>query len=131
MKTKLLMGSSALLMGSLGVATSFLPQEILLHFGSPPEGFAVLVIQIMGALYLGSAMQNWMSRENLIGGIYNRPLALANFFHFAVVSTVLLKAWLGGGLAPALVVGALVYTVFAVGFALTLFTSPVKGESNS
>jgi hypothetical protein len=88
MSTKLL---SALFMGVLGAAASFLPQEIATRFGVQADTHAFLLLQIVGALYLGFAILNWMAKDVLMGGIYSRPSALGNFLHFAVVSIVLLK----------------------------------------
>jgi hypothetical protein len=124
MQTKLLMTLSALFMAGLGVTASFLPQEVAAHFGVRPDPTIVLLIQITGALYLAFAILNWMARSVLIGGIYSRPLALANFLHFAVITTILLKA-LRAGLRPIeIIVGAVIYFVFAVWFGRVLFAHP-------
>jgi hypothetical protein len=96
MNTGLLMSSSALFMAARGVAGSFLPQESVAYLGARPDPPVVLPIQIGGALYLGFAILNWMTKGVLIGGVYSRPVALGNFLHFAVVAIILLKALLGG-----------------------------------
>jgi hypothetical protein len=124
--TRILMNASALFMAVLGVAASFAPQEILIHFDVRPEGSAVLLMQITGALYLGFAMLDWMARGNLIGGIYSRPVAIGNFTHFAVVSVVLMKVLIAGQKAPHIVAGAAAYAALAVGFGLVLFTHPAQ-----
>ena len=126
MKTKALMSLSAILMAVLGIGTSFLPQEILSYSGADPRDLGVLLVQVIGALYLGFAMLNWMARANLIGGVYSRPVAMGNFLHFAVVAVALLKALLGGMSAAILLVGAVIYSVFAVWFGLVVFTHPAK-----
>lgn len=126
MQTKLLMSAAAGLMGALGLAASFLPQEILGWAGVPPVAPAVLVVQIAGALYLGFAMLDWMARGSVLGGIYGRPVVLGNFLHFAIVAIALVKALTRGHPAPALVVGTVVYLVLAVWFGGVLFTSPVS-----
>jgi hypothetical protein len=84
-----------------------------------------LLIQIAGALYLGFAILNWMAKGALIGGIYSRPLALGNFLHFAVSAIILLKALLGGFKPIEIIVGATVYSLFAVWFGLVTFTHPI------
>ncbi|MES1241684.1 MAG: hypothetical protein ABUT39_08690 [Acidobacteriota bacterium] len=128
MKTRSLMTLSAILMAALGIAASFLPQEILSYFGADPRGPGVLLVQITGALYLGFAILDWMARGNLIGGIYSRPVALGNFLHFAVVAITLLKALLGGARAEILLAGVVVYSAFAVWFGLVVFTHPTKPD---
>jgi hypothetical protein len=125
MKTKALMSLSALLMAVLGLCASFLPQEILSYSGADPgKGLGVLLIQVVGALYLGFAMLNWMARANLIGGVYSRPVAMGNFVHFAVVAITLLKAIPGNSGSAPIIAGAAVYTAFAVWFGLVVFTHP-------
>src|SRR5271165_1534786 len=90
------MSLSALFLAVLGIGTSFMPQEILAHYGTRATGPAVLAIQIAGALYLGFAILNWTARSILIGGIYARPVALGNFLHFAIVMLAGWKAIAGG-----------------------------------
>jgi hypothetical protein len=80
----------------LGLAASFIPQEILAHYGARSSGLGVLLMQVVGALYLGFAVVNWMARDVLIGGIYARPVALGNFLHFGVVGLTGSKAVASG-----------------------------------
>lgn len=130
MKTRWLMSASALFMGALGVAASFLPQEVLAYAGAPPGAPVVLLLQVLGALYLGFAMLNWMARGSLMGGIYGRPLAMGNFLHFFMVALLLLKALAAGPATPGIVIGALAYTVFGLWFGLVLFRNPTgRGDS--
>lgn len=123
------MSLSALLMAILGVLATFLPQEILDYSDSHPEGLLLLIVQITGALYMGFAILNWMARSNLIGGIYNRPVALGNFLHFTMVALVLLKALMVEQ-SVEIVVGAVVYSAFAIWFGLAIFTHPIKDGKN-
>ena len=132
MNTRLLMGLSAAFMGVFGLVASFLPQEVLSAFGVPPVTVLVVLTQVTGALYLGFAMLNWMARGILIGGIYSRPVALANFLHFAVVAVTLFKAMLALNMTSIIAI-TLIYAIFATWFALVLFTHPArtgdKGDS--
>jgi hypothetical protein len=121
------MSLSAVFMVALGVAATFMPQEILARSGSACGAAGVLVIQVAGALYLGFAMLNWMARSNLIGGIYSRPVAIGNLIHFAVVAIALAKAVVGGSLRTSETIAAcVVYLVFAVWFGLVVFTHPIR-----
>ena len=129
MNTKSLMGMSALFMAALGIAASFLPREIASYLGVRPEAYAVLIIQVAGALYLGFAMLNWMAKAVLIGGIYSRPVALGNFLHFAVVAIILAKALAGGLRTKEIAIGAAIYSPFALWFGLVLFAHPRKLET--
>ena len=130
MRTPLLMTVSSVLMFLLGLLLSFLPQEVLTSFGGEPTGLAVLLLQVTGALYLGFAFLNWTARANLIGGIYNRPIALGNFLHFAVVALALLKAIMGGQRNGTVLAGAVVYILMAAWFGLVVFTHPARAENS-
>lgn len=122
LNTKLLMVLSAGFMGMLGALGSFIPQEIAGYYGlsTTPEG--VVLIKITSALYLGFAFINWLARGNLIGGIYSRPVALGNFFHFTVVTLVLLKHVLINPLTATFAVGTGIYVVFAGCFGYIAFS---------
>ena len=126
MNTRLLMSLSAAFLAALGVGMTFLPQELLAHVGAPPEGTPVLLIQVLGALYLGFATLNWMNRGSHIGGIYGRPVAMANFFHFSVGALALLKGSVAQHFALEVVAMAAVYSVFGAWFGSVLFTHPAK-----
>ena len=97
MNTKLIMTSSALLLGAAGILLSFLPQEVIrLVSGPMPSQLDTVILQILGALYFASSMTNWTAKANLIGGIYARPIAIGNLTHFTVASLALLKAYFSG-----------------------------------
>jgi hypothetical protein len=129
LQTRLLMGLSAVFMAAFGLVASFIPAEVLVTFGVPPVSVLLTVVQITGALYLAFALLNWMARGVLIGGIYSRPLALANFLHFAVVAVTLFKAIPSMNMIAVILV-TLAYAVFAAWFALVLFTHPVRNNNN-
>ena len=82
MKTKLLMTSSALFCGIIGILLLFLPNEILEYLNVEPTIITILFLKILSALYLGFGILNWTVKGSLIGGIYNRPIALGNLLHF-------------------------------------------------
>jgi hypothetical protein len=123
MNTKLLLSASALVMGAVGIAGSFLPHEILCAAGVVASaGMLPLLVQLLAALLFACAMVNWLARGSLIGGIYNRPVAIGNVAHFTMGALALIKATLAGegNLVP-----AVVYAAFAIAFAIVLFRSPV------
>jgi hypothetical protein len=69
MNTRLLMSLSAAFLAAAGVGITFLPQELLVHAGARADGTLVLLIQLLGASYMGAAALNWMNRGNRVGGI--------------------------------------------------------------
>ena len=91
MKTKFLMTSSALFCGIIGILLLFLPNEIAEYLNVEPTIITILFFKILSALYLGFGILNWTVKGSLIGGIYNRPIALGNLLHFVVGSIELVK----------------------------------------
>lgn len=124
--TRVVMTASAAFMAAAGLGASFLPQEILSSLGGPPNGPITMLIQIGGALYLAMAMVNWMGSQSLIGGIYNRPVAMGNFVHFFIGVIVLANGLLAGQAAAWVWAGCGLYAIFTLGFGLVAFGSPVK-----
>jgi hypothetical protein len=122
--TKLLMGASALAMGVWGLILSFLPQEALSFAGLSPDGLLPMLVQVAGAMYLGFAMMNWMAKDSLTGGIYNRPIVMANVLHFVAAALALIKAALAARSSTGLLIGAAIYSLFGALFAVVLFTHP-------
>ena len=66
MNTKILMSLSSIFMFATGLAFSFFPQEFLRTFNEPISPLVILVLQLLGALYLGFGTLNWMAKNNLI-----------------------------------------------------------------
>jgi hypothetical protein len=127
MNPRLLLTTSALAMGVTGIAGTFAPVEIATSLGAG----APLVVQLLAALLFSCAMVNWMARGSLIGGIYNRPIAVGNLAHFVIGALVLAKAVIAGERRLAFVVSAGIYIVFAVAFGAVLFRSPVRPGSHT
>jgi hypothetical protein len=127
MNTRLLMMSSALVMGIVGVGCSFFPEEMLTYIGLAldPGKIMILMVQILGALYLGFAILNWMAKGNLIGGIYSKPVAIGNFMHFMVSGLALTKHLISHLDQKMIVVPVIIYAVFALCFGVVTFGSPV------
>jgi hypothetical protein len=125
MYTRWLLISSALLLAAVGVALSFLPQEVVGALGEAPRPPVIVLAQLAGAMAMGWAFMNWMARGQRLGGIYNRPLALANFLHFFAGAMVLLRV-AASGHAGAIEQGLVVpYVLLAVWWGAAMFTSPV------
>lgn len=121
MNTKLLMRANALTLGLIGVSLSFLPQEItsVLTLQSDP-----IILQLLGALYIGFAMLNWMNKEKILGGIYGRPIVMANFAHFMIGAMALIKFTMKGTDSNVLLVLTGLYAIFGLAFAFMAFTHP-------
>ena len=125
MNTRLLLGSSAVVMGTAGIAASFLPQELLSLSSGGPNGALVLLVQLFGALLFGFAMVNWTARGAAMGGIYGRPIALGNLTHFVIGALALLKGVADGATDPLIIGAGAIYIGFAIAFGFAFFRSPV------
>ena len=64
--TKTLMIISALFLAVNGFGLSFFPNEISLLLTNDDNHIFILILQILGALYLGFSYINWMSKNSLI-----------------------------------------------------------------
>ena len=129
MNTKILMISSCIFLGTQGIILTFMPDEIISGLSITPKPISILVLQLLGALYLGFAMLNWMAKGSLIGGIYNRPIAIGNFMHFAVGAMALIKIITKIHTHLEIVISlTIVYSVFAILFGYVFRTNPSRIE---
>lgn len=120
---RFLMASSALALCIAGIAASFLPREILAEVGVAPTPPVPLLVQLLGALFLGFAILNWLAKEMVVGGVYGRPVVVGNLGHFVIGTLTLLRAAAGGD-SLALWAATGVYAGFAIWFGLVLFSHP-------
>ncbi|MEQ8582491.1 MAG: hypothetical protein RIC30_07525 [Marinoscillum sp.] len=130
MNTKILMTLSAVTLALAGIALTFAPEEILLTISAEGTPALILILQLLGALYFGFGMLNWMTKTGRIGGIYNRPVAVANFSHYAIAGLALMKSLTSVSDLPTVIwVVAIVYAAFAVAFGALLFWNPLKSQN--
>lgn len=120
MNTKLLMTSCSLLLGAAGIFALFMPDLILSMQGVKVTESASMLVQLMGALYFGFAIMNWTAKDSAIGGVYARPVSLANFSHF-LTGTLLLVKYLFNEFNPPVLVVTLGYAIYAACFYWLVF----------
>lgn len=119
------MSGSALFMGLLGIILSFAPDQVLLMLDQPINSTLLLLIQLLGALYFGFGIMNWMGKTVLIGGIYARPLSIGNFSHFTIAALALLKAGMKGNFTSTYLWAlTILYILFSIAFGFVFFTNP-------
>ena len=123
-QTKYLMSFSAVVMFALGVALTFGPSEVIHSAGGSQAPLLTLIARACGALYLGFAILNWMAKDNLIGGIYSRPVAMGNFLHFFAIAMAIVKSFSVLPHSAGIVTLAAIFCVLAAGFANVLFQHP-------
>ena len=120
--TKILMTASAFFLVIVGILLSFLPQEALHLIGK--EDDLSFILQLCGALLFGFGMLNWMVKGSLIGGIYNKGVVVANFAHFFIGSSILIKQYAKNTDLSYLLIFGIIYCIFSIGFGYLLFNSP-------
>ncbi len=131
MNTKLIMTISAIILAAIGISLIFLPDEIAGFIGIGSSKTFQLILQLLGALFFAFAMLNWMAKGSIIGGIYNRPLTIANFTHFAIGGLGLIKALMNDhSLHYAVWILASIYTIFALLFGILFTRHPASDTSD-
>lgn len=121
---------SAMILALIGISLIFLPNEILDYLELSVSETLQLLMQIIGSLYFALAILNWMSKGSIIGGIYNRPIAMANLAHFVIAGLALIKGILANpSLSYVIWSIAIIYSIFAIFFGIVAFKHPV-GEKN-
>ena len=121
MKTRTLMMASSLFLGVAGLSALFAPEELLKLLSLPQTTPLPVLIQLMGALYLSFALMNWTAKESIIGGIYLRPISIANFSHFIMGALTLIKYQLSNAANGSLCGVLIVYVTFAIIFTWLVF----------
>ena len=74
-------------------------------------------------------MLNWMAKGTLIGGIYNRPIAIGNLMHFGVGAIALVKVISTVQTHSEIIISlTIAYVIFAILFAYVFRTNPTQRE---
>jgi hypothetical protein len=127
MNTKIVMTLSSIVLGVTGMTFIFASDIVLSHLGIDTNAASLILGQVIGALYFGYSMLNWMAKGSLIGGIYNRPVAIANVTHFFIAGLAIVKLLLSDQKFPKLFWPmGLLYVAFGFVFIIILFRHPVR-----
>jgi len=125
MNTKTLMIISAIFLAVNGFGFTFFPNEISVLLINDDNHIFILILQILGALYLGFSILNWMSKASLIGGIYNKPILIGNLLHFFTASMALIKLAFKVETNLQLIFSyTIIYSLFTLFFGYVFFTNP-------
>lgn len=122
---------SALVLAIAGVALLFASDMILPCVISGFPAAAAWLGQLLAAAWLGVAFLNWTQRASVLGGIYGRPVVLANFALYVISALSLVRVVHGNAasvwLWPALVVSALL----ALAYGALLLRGPFGADIRS
>ena len=129
MNTRALMMISAIFLAVNGFGFTFFPNEIAGLLINDDNYIFILILQILGALYLGFSILNWMSKTNLIGGIYSKPLLIGNLLHFFTASMALIKLAFKVETNLQLIFSyTIIYSLFTLFFGYVFFTNPFSNK---
>jgi hypothetical protein len=119
-------------LGLLGFMFTFLPLELTTYFNINHNLLNILIFQIFGALYLSFSILNWMSKNNILGGIYGRPLITANLIHFLVSTIALYKNSSNFNEHNSiLLILTIVYTIYTFSFLYVFMSHPSQIKKNA
>ena len=125
MNTKTLMIISAIFLAVNGFGFTFFPDEITRLLINDDNYILILILQILGALYLGFSILNWTAKASLIGGIYNKPILIGNLIHFFTASMTLIKLIFKAETNLQLIFPyTIIYSLFTLSFVYVFFTNP-------
>lgn len=126
MNSKIILKSSAIVFFALGILASFAPEILLSYLKIEFTLTTTLIAQAFGAFNVAMGILNWMSKSSIFGGIYNRPIAMANLAYFFMTGLAIIKGLLNVPHAPFFIWGiGLVYLAFAIAFWFILFKNPI------
>lgn len=125
MSTHVLMIAGAVVPGVPGLVATFAPEMVLRAAGVQPSPMLMVLVQLLGAAWMGIAILNWMTRHGVIGGIYSRPLVVGNLLHCTAAGLALAKALPALPAPPWLWGLAVAYLALAVGFGFALLRHPL------
>ena len=121
MNTKIFMTFSSLTLAVAGIFTLFAPEVLLSALGVAVTAQLSVLVQLLGALYFSFALMNWTAKDSAIGGIYARPVSLANFSHFFAGTLLLVKYLFSNEFNLPILLILILYAIFAVVFYWLVF----------
>ena len=115
-------------LAAFGGIALFFPQEMVSVAGLGVG--AELPVQLLAGGFLALASLNWMGRGAVYGGIYGRPIVLANFGFGMVTGGTVVSALLDERLGPWGWVLASVLLIHALAFWRVMRAPPWLGDSS-
>lgn len=119
---RLLVASSAIYAGA-GLPLLFAADEILKRVDGSVATTGLWMADMFGGALVAFAVLNWFNRTTMMGGIYGRPLLVANLMLLTNITFPALRVWRGNGhMLPGLT--CVVFGVLLVLFGRLLFRNP-------
>ena len=83
---------SAAIYFAAAIPLLFAPEETSALLGGSVAAGQIAILQVLGSALLGFALLNWSNRYSRLGGIFGRPLILANLAHSMTAFLLLVRA---------------------------------------
>ena len=128
MSSTLISRVSATVLLMAGLALLFAPDAVLPRLMPDYPPTALWLGQLLGAAWLGVAALNWASRATILGGIYGRPIVLANVAIYFIGALVMLSAARRVKLPGAVWTGMAVAVVLAAAYGWLLWRGPLAKD---
>ncbi|HEY4320049.1 MAG TPA: hypothetical protein VGM77_02635 [Gemmatimonadales bacterium] len=128
MISALISRASAAFLAVGGLALLFAPDDILPRVIPNFPVTASWLGQLIAAGWLALAVLNWFSRASVLGGIYARPIVLANALFYFIGATTLFRSIRGHVDLSVLWWVAVPVTLFAAIYIRLLFGGPINAD---
>jgi hypothetical protein len=120
---------SACVLATGGVALLFASDELLPRLVPGTTAGATVLGQLVAAGWLAIAWLDWSQRRMLIGGIYGRPMVLANLALYLVSAFSVAHPAMAHGAPPVLRLLTLLFGVLALVYAALLLRGPFGADA--
>lgn len=120
--------ASAAVLAGCGLALLFGSDVILPSLVPAFPASAAWLGQLLAAAWLALAALNWLSQSALMGGIYSRPIVLANAAFYFIAAMVLFKVVTKRDATAALWIAFAIAAIFALIYGLLLFRGPIERD---
>jgi hypothetical protein len=121
---KVLLSLAAAIYGVTGMGLLFAPLEFGPFLGLSSLAANEVPLQMASAGLIGFASLNWMGRGAIYGGIYGRPIAVANFGFGAVLAPTLMQYQMSGQGQPLGWVLSVLVTALWLAYGALLWSKP-------
>lgn len=111
-----------------GLTFLFAPDAVLLRLIPDYPATGLWLGQLLGAAWLGVAALNWGTRATILGGIYGRPIVLANVAIYFIGALVMFGAARRAKLPGTVWTAMALAVVLAVAYGWLLWRGPFQKD---
>lgn len=130
MVSRLVSTGSALVLFAGGLVLLFGADDVLPAVAPGFPASAAWIGQLLAAAWLGVAGMNWLQRRSRIGGIYGRPVVVANVGLYFISALTLIGTVRRGAGGTALWIVTGVFAAFAIVYMALMLRGPFDREAS-